>query len=333
MGPPPLLSRSEDRASGYAAPAIVINRDRCSLRSGGVTRCHPIRGDLRTKEGNLAPRLLAATKFSPPALPSWHVPRHRLHAALDASAHVPLTVVVGAPGAGKSVVLVSWLRDRPELASIWLSCDAGRRSGHLLVRAHHCACSPVARPLARCNRLAEEAEPALGDVAVAIVNDLATLGEPVVIVIDDLQFASAAAPSLTAFIERLPSSCRVIIGSRTEPQLALHRLRAHGQLLEVRDADLRFTQAEVAAVMLEFGIELNAAEVELLTARTEGWAAGVQMAAVSLRDESVPDLFLTEFEKTPRSITDFLGTEVLERQPAEILDFLLATSSPRTPRR
>ena len=174
--------------------------------------------------------------------------------------------------------------------------------------------------------LLSEAEPALGDVAVALVNDLATLREPVVIVIDDFQFASTAAPSLAAFIERLPANCRVVIGSRTEPQLALYRLRAHGQLLEVRDPDLRFTQAEVAAVMLEFGVELNAAEVELLTARTEGWAAGVQMAAVSLRDESVPDLFLTEFEKTPRSITDFLGSEVLERQPAEILDFLLATS-------
>ena len=171
-----------------------------------------------------------------------------------------------------------------------------------------------------------EAEPELGDVAIAIVNDLAALGEPVVIVIDDFHFASAAAPSLTTFIERLPSSCRVIIGSRTEPQLALYRLRAHGQLLEVRDAELRLTQAEVAAVMLEFGIELNETDVELLTARTEGWTAGVQMAAVSLRDESLPDLFLTEFAKTPRSITDFLGTEVLERQPAEILDFLLATS-------
>ena len=158
------------------------------------------------------------------------------------------------------------------------------------------------------------------------MNDLAALGEPVVIVIDDFQFASAAAPGLTAFIERLPSNCRVIMGSRTEPQLALYRLRAHGQLLEVRDTELRLTRAEVAAVMHKFAIELNETEVELLTARTEGWAAGVQMAAVALRDESVPDLFLTEFAKTPRSITDFLGTEVLERQPAEILDFLFATS-------
>ena len=225
------------------------------------------------------------------------------------------------------MVLGSWVHDRPELAAIWLSCDERDADPATFWSA-------LTAALARrwpdrwldATDLLCEAEPELADVAIAIVNDLVALGEPVVIVIDDFQFASAAAPSLTTFIERLPPSCRVIVGSRTEPQLALYRLRAHGQLLEVRDAELRLTQAEVAALMLKFGIELNEAAVELLTARTEGWAAGVQMAAVSLRDESVPDLFLTEFAKTPRSITDFLGTEVLERQPAEILDFLLATS-------
>ena len=225
------------------------------------------------------------------------------------------------------MVLGSWVHDRPELASIWLSCDE-RDSDPATFW------SGLTAALARrwpdrwldATDLLGEAEPALGDVAIAVVNDLVALGEPVVIVIDDFQFASAAAPSLTTLIECLPPSCRVVMGSRTEPQLALYRLRAHGQLLEVRDAELRLTQAEVAAVMAEFGIELNTAAVELLTARTEGWVAGVQMAAVSLRDESVPDLFLSEFAKTPRSITDFLGTEVLERQPAEILDFLLATS-------
>ena len=172
----------------------------------------------------------------------------------------------------------------------------------------------------------DESEPDLGDVAIAVVNGLAALGEPVVIVIDDVQFATAAEPSLTQLVERLPPSCRVILGSRTEPQLALYRLRAHGQLHEVRDHELRLTGSEVAAVMLEFAVELTGSEVELLTTRTEGWAAGVQMAAVALRDESVPDLFLSDLAKTPRSITDFLGAEVLERQPADILDFLFATS-------
>ncbi len=172
----------------------------------------------------------------------------------------------------------------------------------------------------------DESEPDLSDVTIAIVNGLAALGEPVVIVIDDVQFASAAEPSLTLFIERLPPTCRVVLGSRTEPQLALYRLRAHGHLHEVRDHELRLTRAEVAAVMVELAVELTSADIELLTTRTEGWTAGVQMAAVALRDESVPDLFLSDLAKTPRSITDFLGAEVLERQPVEILDFLLATS-------
>ena len=224
-------------------------------------------------------------------------------------------------------MLVSWLHDRAELASIWLSCD--ERDGDPST-----FWSALTAALGRrwperwldATDLLGEAEPELGDVAIAVVNDLAALGESVVIVIDDFQFASAAAPSLTTFIQRLPSSSRVILGSRTEPQLALHRLRAHGQLLEVRDAELRLRRTEVAAVIAAFGIELNETDIELLTDRTEGWAAGVQMAAVSLRDEPVPDLFLTEFANTPRSITDFLGTEVLERQPTEILDFLLATS-------
>ena len=157
-------------------------------------------------------------------------------------------------------------------------------------------CSPRSNPTSETSRC-------------AIVNDLAALDEPVVIVIDDLQFASLAAPSLTTSRTPTLQLSRAIIGSRTEPQLALHRLRAHGQLVEVRDAELRLTQAEVAAVMFKFGIELNEVEVEFLTDRTEGWAAGVQMAAVALRDETIPEVFLTEFANTPRSITDFLGTE------------------------
>ena len=174
--------------------------------------------------------------------------------------------------------------------------------------------------------LLAENEPDLDDVAIAVVNDLADLGERVVLAIDDFQFATAAAPSLGTLIGRLPAGCRVVVTSRTEPPLALHRLRAYGQLLEVRDPELRLTRAEVAVVTSEFKVELNETEIGILTTRTEGWMAGVQMAAVSLRDRSDPDLFLADLAKTPRAITDFLSTEVLDRQPAEIRDFMLATS-------
>jgi LuxR family maltose regulon positive regulatory protein len=275
----------------------------------------------------LTARLLAATKFSVPALPGRYVPRQRLHAALDAAAELPLTVVVGVPGAGKSVMLQSWLHDRPGLRSVWLSCDARDADpatfwlglSASLTRAWPDRWLDVADLLA-------ESEPDLDDVAIAVVNDLADLGERVVLVIDDFQFAAAAAPSLSTLIGRLPAGCRVVVASRTEPQLALHRLRAYGQLLEVRDPELRLTRAEVAAVIREFEVELNETEIGILTTRTEGWMAGVQMAAVSLRDRSDPGPFLAALANTPHAITDFLGTEVLDRQPAEIRDFLLATS-------
>ena len=261
------------------------------------------------------------------ALPGAHVQRPRLHAALDAAAQLPLTVVVGVPGAGKSVMLESWLHDRPGLRSAWLSCDARDADPvtfWLAVSATLTQTWP-GRWLDVVDLLAEE-EPDLDDVAISVVNDLADLGERVVLVIDDLQFAAAAASSLSTLIGHLPDGCRVVVASRTEPQLELHRLRAYGQLLEVRDPELRLTRAEAAALTREFGVELSETEIGILTTRTEGWMAGVQMAAVSLRDRTDPGRFLADLAETPRAITDFLGTEVLDRQPAEIRDFLLATS-------
>jgi len=277
----------------------------------------------------MTPRLLAATKFSVPALPRNYVPRPRLHAALDAASELPLTIVVGVPGAGKSVMLKSWLHDRLELPSIWLSCDAFDANPATFWLALVAALTHVwpDRWLDVADLLAER-ELDLDDVAISIVNDLADLGEPVVLVIDDFHFAAAAASSLLTLIERLPAGCRVVLGSRTEPQLALHRLRARGQLLEVRDAELRLTPTEVAAVVREFDLELSEREIEILATHTDGWTAGVQMAAVALRDQSSADadLFLAEMSKTPRAITDFLGTEVLDRQPVDIYDFLVDTS-------
>src|SRR5579875_649509 len=170
----------------------------------GLTRGPPEVTAKQRPEATLTARRLAATKFSLPALPNRYMGRPRLHAALDAALSVPLTVVVGVPGAGKSVLLWSWLHDHHDLPSIWLSCDA--RDG-----------DPVTFWLALCAALTrrwpdrwldvaellEERQPDLDDIAIALVNGLAELGESVVVVIDDFQFASAAAPSLLTFVERL----------------------------------------------------------------------------------------------------------------------------------
>jgi LuxR family transcriptional regulator, maltose regulon positive regulatory protein len=272
--------------------------------------------------------LLAATKFSAPALPVRYVERPRLLSALDSAAGLPLAIVVGVPGAGKTILLGSWTQGRPELRSVWLACDARDEDPGTFWLALITALSEVwpDRWLDALERLGNSA-PDFDDVAISVVNDLARLGEPVVMVIDDFQFAARAAPSLLTLVEHLPSGCRVIVGSRTEPQLRLHRLRAYGELLEIRDVELRLTPAEVTAVMLEYGVQLTETELELVVERTEGWLAGVLMAAVSLRDGSDTDRFLADLAKTPTAIQDFLGTEVLDRQDAAIRDFMLATST------
>ena len=151
---------------------------------------------MRTPGRIVTARPLAATKFLVPALPGGYVPRPRLHAALDAAAQLPLTVVAGVPGAGKSIMLQSWLHDRPGLRPAWLSCDA-RNADPAAFRIAVSAPLTQAQPgrwLEVADLLAE-AEPDLEDVAVAVVNDLADLGEPVVLVIDDFQFAVSSRPA------------------------------------------------------------------------------------------------------------------------------------------
>ena len=272
-------------------------------------------------------RLPAATKFSVPALPGRYVPRPRLHAALDAAAQLPLTVVVGVPGAGKSVMLQSWLHDRPGLRAVWLSCDvrdADPVTFWLALSATLTQTWP-GRWLDVVDLLAEN-EPDLDDVAIAVVNDLADL---VSASCSRSMTSSSPQPRRPAWARSSASPGR-LPGSGHQPDRAPARAapapRLRSAARGLRDPELRLTRAEVAAVTSEFEVELNETENGILTTRTEGWMAGVQMAAVSLRDRSDPDLFLADLAKTPRAITDFLSTEVLDRQPAEIRDFMLATS-------
>src|SRR3954452_17512274 len=195
------------------------------FRRAEVTQRHPPRGDSRGEETGLAVPRLAATKFARPSLPGRYVARPRLHAVVDEGASLPLTIVVGVPGAGKSVLLGSWLNDRPSLEPIWLSCDEHDGDpvnlwfalAMALRRAWPDRCVEVFD-------LLDDPDPDLHEVAIAAINDIAEIDAPVLLVIDDFHLASAAAPSLATFIDRLPHNCRLVVGSRTEPQLGLHRL-------------------------------------------------------------------------------------------------------------
>ncbi len=135
-----------------------------------------------------------------------------------------------------------------------------------------------------------------------------------------------AGPSLSRLVERLPAGSRVVTGSRGDPPIALHRLRANGRCLEVREADLRVTPDEVHALVDALGTNISAEATRVLADRTDGWVAGVQMAAIALRSETDPDRFLAEFSGSVRIVSDFLVEEVLAHQPEDVQRFLLRTS-------
>ena len=151
----------------------------------------------------------------------------------------------------------------------------------------------------------------------------------VALILDDYHLVEAPPvhDSVTFLLDRLPPGLRLVLSSRADPPLPLARLRGRGQLAELRAADLRFTLAETAAFLREVtGLDLPAASVAALQERTEGWAAGVQLAALSLRGHADPAGFIATFAGSHRYVLDYLTEEVLAGQPEQVLRFLLETS-------
>ena len=174
------------------------------------------------------------------------------------------------------------------------------------------------------------ATPSFGGEAVVerLLSDLHSLERPVVLVIDDLhELRSAEALRwLELFLTELPAQLRVVLATREDPQLGLHRLRLAGRLTEIRADELRFSLDETRELMDASGIALSDAGLALLHERTEGWAAGLRLAAISLARHPDPERCVTEFSGSERTVAGYLLAEVLERQPPEVRDLLLRTS-------
>ena len=129
------------------------------------------------------------------------------------------------------------------------------------------------------------------------------------------------------FVERLPATTHVVFGTRVDPVLPIQRWRARGQLAEIRDADLRLEEEHVNSFMHQYGVDLSRGDVHTLATRTEGWMAGVQLAALSLlHDSDDPSSFIRRLDGTEHVVADFLIEEVLDQQSAEMAQFLYATS-------
>ena len=161
-----------------------------------------------------------------------------------------------------------------------------------------------------------------------VLSDLASAGGDVTLVIDDVHELNSpeALVQLTRLLTSLPAHVHAILTTRHDVRLRLHQLRLAGELAEIRAADLRFTERETRELLHATGIELPESGAALLHQRTEGWAAGLWLAALSLAGHPDPDRFVAEFSGSDRMVAEYLIAELLERQPADVQDLLLRTS-------
>lgn len=229
---------------------------------------------------------LLATKLYVPRGHAGFVSRPRLVERVTAATARELTLICAPAGSGKTALLADWSR-RDQRPVAWLSLDAGD-NGPMRFWLH------VLAALDRvCPGLAERVRPLVGPpappsvegVVTAMINELAAQARDVVLVLDDYHLIEAPPvhASLVFLLEHLPPGLHLVLASRADPPLQLARLRARGQLAEVRATDLRFTVEEAAALVRGAGaIDLSADSVAALTTRTEGWAAGLQLAVLSL---------------------------------------------------
>jgi LuxR family transcriptional regulator, maltose regulon positive regulatory protein len=271
----------------------------------------------------------ALAKFRPTTLPTTLVTRSVLHERLAAGVGQRLTVVVGSAGAGKSVLLSSWAAARPAGLTCWLSCDKADAdpvrfwTGFIeATRALVPGFGADAADLLAMDKAMS------ADVTASIANDATKLPAGLAIIVDDFHVAAATVSGdMTDLVERWPAgTAQLVLASRIDPPLRLHRLRMSGELCEFRDRDLYFSLRECHDLLTNFGVEVAAGDLALLHRRSEGWAAALQMAALSLRATTDPVRAVRALDMRSQAIADYFIAEVLEQQPPEVAQFMLDTS-------
>ncbi|MCL4860193.1 MAG: tetratricopeptide repeat protein [Caldilineaceae bacterium] len=298
--------------------------------------------------------ILATKLFIPPPRPNV-VPRDRLIERLNQGLHTRLTLISAPAGFGKTTLVSSWIShlgaatpdggpDPPAEKSIhnrvaWLSLDEGDNDLTRFLAYVVAALQTIAPELGRgvLAALHSPQRPPVEPLLTALLNEIASSPQDFVLVLDDYHVIDAE-PSgrsplgavdhaLRFLIDHLPPQMRLVIATREDPPLPLARLRAQGQLTEVRAADLRFTPAEATAFLNHaMGLSLTADAVAALEERTEGWIAGLQLAALSMQGHQDREGFIQAFTGSHRFVLDYLVEEVLQRQSDPVRSFLLQTA-------
>jgi LuxR family transcriptional regulator, maltose regulon positive regulatory protein len=275
---------------------------------------------------------LLETKLHVPRLRRALVARPRLSERLRRGTASALTLVSAPAGFGKTTLLTEWLAATAPAGRCvaWLSLDQRDNDPALfwtyLVTALQTAAPEVG---ADALSLLQSPESPIEAVLAALLNDLDAISNDVVLVLDDYHVIDTrdVQDGIAFLLEHLPAQIHVVIAGRADPTLPLARLRGRGELVEIRAADLRFTPDEAAAYLNEtMGLALTAPDVAALEARTEGWIAALQLAALSMQGRDDVAAFIAGFAGDDRYIVDYLAEEVLQRQPEHVRQFLLQTS-------
>ena len=327
------LSGHGDEATA-SLPSDPTAGDGGSRRADAIATEGPTTADeqLRERQSTSAVPLLLTKLSLPSARPSL-VARRRLSERLDEGLGRKLTLLSAPAGFGKTTLLSMWVADSvgSGRSVAWLSLDPGDNDAarfwrYFITAVDQLRAGSGATALAL---LGSPQAPPMQALLTTLLNDLADLDADAVLVLDDYHLIESREihEAMTFLLEHLPPRLHLVVCTRADPPLPLWRLRARGEMTELRAADLRFTAEEAATFLNQvMGLELSAENVAELEGRTEGWIAGLQMAALAMRDRADVSGFIAAFTGSNRYVLDYLAEEVLGRQPEERRTFLLRTS-------
>ncbi|MBL8103154.1 MAG: hypothetical protein JNM02_11520, partial [Anaerolineales bacterium] len=275
---------------------------------------------------------LLATKLYIPPLPPKVVARSRLIKQLSeglTTGH-KLTLISAPAGFGKSTLVSEWITNSGRPAA-WLSLDENDNDPARFLIYLISALQAISPNLGVgiLDALQSPQTPPVDAILTALLNEITTISKDFILVLDDYHLTDAKSidDTLTFLIEHLPPQMHLVITTREDPTLPIPRLRARNQLTEIRAAGLRFTPPEAIEFLNQvMNLDLSVDEVAVLETRTEGWIAGLQLAALSMKGQQDFHGFIQAFAGDHRYIVDYLVEEVLQRQPEDIRNFLLQTS-------
>src|SRR5947208_1117767 len=287
--------------------------------------------------------MLLSTKLSPPRLPISLVERSRLLRELDAVRSHRLTLVSASAGSGKTTLLSAWMAasSKPQASGsragglehdvAWLSLDEldndPIRFWASVIAALR-TCLPRVGKMALAMLHSQEAHP-LSTILTALLNELVQDSREIILILDDYHVISDQTihDGLLFLLDHLPPNLRLVLATRADPELPLSRFRVRGQMVEIRSSDLRFTQEETTSFLLQsMGLPLSEEDVAILQHRTEGWIAGLQLAALSLRKRQDLSGWVSDFAGSYRYLLDYVKQDILARLPVPLQHFLLQTS-------